>query len=428
MRLGFVDCWFVEILGSHNSYIDDGEAPSDVTKMMADYDIKSSDGEDSNISNLSNSRTSPQTTEKFIPMPTTPNFLRPENGAFPFQPPSTAASMLASGQYPLNIPMFPESYLMTVARNAAAVAAMNSSQSNPLSPLGLNSLKRGQSPSDVIMPEIMNGYLPSPIIPRFGLMPNSVPTTPIMLDNGHHHLNSSSTSAIDLSTPKMSPKAFESDDPQDLSMNSSRSSPKSNVTSKFGNDSANNIYSSRPPFPFASDIKLNPVDYMRSTNRHISEKQRLEVKTSPNLNSHNIMNSSLSVRTQPLFPKSPTPTVHADTNEIDVISVTSDSPTTPPVLSSPVSSTKSPSTQQSKVKEAVESLSRSLKHFDTSVQNSALFGRDPLGLEKFGETSSLVGEDGDTDYDDLDKEVAAASHLVHLVKMSTVTLTWVVRV
>ncbi|XP_012946059.1 uncharacterized protein LOC101858380 [Aplysia californica] len=251
MRLGFVDCWFVEILGSHNCYIDDGEAPNDVSKMAADYENKSSDGEDSNLS--SSQRVSPASDTPGPLISVGQNgtsFLRPDTvggGGLQLPPPPSpsAAMLMTSAHCPLNIPMFPESYLMTVARNAAAAAAMSSSNHHhprdQMSPLSLTGLKRERSPPDVIVPEIMNGYLPPAIIPPFGLLPTaSTPTPPPGLgENGHHpHHRAMSTpplDAMDLSTPKLTQAE---DAPRDLSMHTViKSSPPTSHSTPTGHPS-----------------------------------------------------------------------------------------------------------------------------------------------------------------------------------------------
>lgn len=199
MRLGFVDHWFVEILGSHNCYIEDGETPNDVDSMLADYEMKSSDGEDSSV--CSSQRASPlvdaatalavsQNAACFFP-PNSPHF-------------SSPSVLLPSAHCPLNVPLFPESYLMTVARNAAAAIAMSSgsSQASVQPSLLSLSMKHDRSP-DMIVPETMNGLLHPSVLPHYRLIPPSASSTsPPTGDNGCSP-HTPITDAIDLSTPKI---------------------------------------------------------------------------------------------------------------------------------------------------------------------------------------------------------------------------------
>lgn len=185
MRLGFVDCWFVEILGNHNYYMEDG-TPSDVASMMADYEVKSSDGEDN-----SSVRSSPLVlTDSIVPQ-ISPAAIGNPNGlsltpTFPVSSPSphphANTMMLAPAHCPLNVPVFPESYLMTMARHAAANVGLangfgggNVMKSPAISPYNSLALKRDNCRlGSMVMNDMINGRFPqSPIISPFGLFPPS---------------------------------------------------------------------------------------------------------------------------------------------------------------------------------------------------------------------------------------------------------------
>ncbi|CAG5125894.1 unnamed protein product, partial [Candidula unifasciata] len=212
MRLGFVDHWFVEILGSHNCYIEDGETPNDVDRMLADYETKSSDGEDSSI--CSSQRESPLVDAAAA--------LAANQNVTSFFPPNSShhtspSVLLASAHCPLNVPLFPESYLMTVARNAAAAIAMSNGTSHTRcqpSPLSL-SMKHERSP-DMVVHETMNGLL-HPSVFRM-LPPSTSSTSPPTGDNGCSP-HTPTTDAIDLSTPKIKKE----EGAQDLKRSSSSS-------------------------------------------------------------------------------------------------------------------------------------------------------------------------------------------------------------
>lgn len=229
MRLGFVDHWFVEILGSHNSYIEDGEPPSDVEKMLVDYESKSSDGEDGSLN--SSRRTSPvaDASAVFSAGHNVASFLPPSSS------PSTHSSvLLAPAHCPLNVPLFPESYLMTVARSAAAAVAMtngNSQVNGQPSPLSL-SMKHDRSP-DMIVPEIMNGLLPPSVIPGFGFITSSS-ISPTAGDKGCSP-DTPLTDVIDLSTPRIKKE----DSPRDLSRISELVYKNSSAVSLDGHDKNN---------------------------------------------------------------------------------------------------------------------------------------------------------------------------------------------
>ncbi|KAH9504417.1 tRNA pseudouridine synthase 3 [Bulinus truncatus] len=204
MRLGFVDHWFVEILGSHNCYIDD-DPPNDMEKMLAAYDTKITEGDYGDLS-LSQRASPLADTESMLSVTHT--------GAGFFSSPSTPV-LLTPAHCPLNVPLFPESYMMTIARNAAAAVAMtngNGLARGQPSPLSL-SLKQDRLPSDIVAPEIMNGLLPPSAIPRLGAIPMISSSSPSPGDNGHSP-NTPISGVMDLSTPRIKEESI----PRDLSV------------------------------------------------------------------------------------------------------------------------------------------------------------------------------------------------------------------
>lgn len=132
MRLGFVDHWFVEILGSHNSFKESGDSP--VTTPSRSGKNKATEPTDYSFSG--DSSLSPATSDDIhqrdSPMPEVATLLR-QNGA------SAAAAAAICEQYrssppvlylstasPLNIPVFPEPFSISAQhrpRQAAATAA-----------------------------------------------------------------------------------------------------------------------------------------------------------------------------------------------------------------------------------------------------------------------------------------------------------------
>ncbi|CAL1543678.1 unnamed protein product [Lymnaea stagnalis] len=213
MRLGFVDHWFVEILGSHNCYIDDGDPPNDMDKMLADYEAKFSDSEDSYFSNSQRASPLADATTMLAVSQNGASFLSSNSS-----PPTHSSILLGQAHCPLNVPMFPESYLMTVARNAAvAMTNGNGLARGQPSPLSI-SIKQERSLTDIMLPEIMNGLLPPPsVIPRFGAIPASSSSPPTG-DNGHSP-NTPISDVMDLSTPKIKIE----DSPRDLTVGSATS-------------------------------------------------------------------------------------------------------------------------------------------------------------------------------------------------------------
>ena len=130
MRLGFVDHWFVEILGSHNSFKESGDSP--VTTPSRSGKNKATEPTDYSLSG--DSSLSPSTSDDIhqrdSPMPEVAALLR-QNGA------SAAAAAAICEQYrssppvlylstasPLNIPVFPEPFSISAQhRHRQAVAA-----------------------------------------------------------------------------------------------------------------------------------------------------------------------------------------------------------------------------------------------------------------------------------------------------------------
>ncbi|GFR97712.1 tRNA pseudouridine synthase [Elysia marginata] len=286
MRLGFVDHWFVEIMGSHNCYIvsereaggrgstglDASPPPSDMEKMLADYEMKSSDGEDSDLAGgLSqgppSAGGSPLTvdsvaaaaqagvlnllqsggldTGKFLPAAPTPpssTDMSPVSSAhlMNLPPPSLAPSsfpmLLSPAHCSINVPLFSDSYLEAMARNAAAAVAMSECGVIPPSPASASPLSsplkkdgRVVSPSPALPNGLglvgadaggsyAGGFLPPPpiILPRFGFLP----PLPIAADSKQNLHIPMDEKVMDLSTPKRSKgvdSALDSSLPQDLS-------------------------------------------------------------------------------------------------------------------------------------------------------------------------------------------------------------------
>lgn len=130
MRLGFVDHWFVEILGSHNSFKEGGDSPVATPSRSG----KNKAAEPTDYSLSGDSSLSPATSDDIhqrdSPMPEVAALLR-QNGA------SAAAAAAICEQYrssppvlylstasPLNIPVFPEPFSISAQhRHRQAVAA-----------------------------------------------------------------------------------------------------------------------------------------------------------------------------------------------------------------------------------------------------------------------------------------------------------------
>ncbi|XP_055864792.1 uncharacterized protein LOC106070325 [Biomphalaria glabrata] len=247
MRLGFVDYWFVEILGSHNCYIDD-EPPSDMDKMLAAYESKSSDGDflDMAISQRSS------------PLADAESMLSVSQAAAGFMSysssPTSSAMLLSPAHCPLNVPLFPESYLMTVARNAAAAVAMSNGNRGQPSPS--LSFKQDRSPSNIVVPEIINGLLPPSVIPRFGPIPMISSSSPSPGDNGHSP-NTPISGVMDLSTPKIK----EENTPKDLSVGiASYKSWPNHSTSELTNSMALAVLN-------GTNHETNPASYSNGTKK-----------------------------------------------------------------------------------------------------------------------------------------------------------------
>ena len=285
MRLGFVDHWFVEIMGSHNCYIvSDREAggggavglessppPSDMDKMLADYELKSSDGEDSDpIGGLSQGIPSAESSplmadsmagmtqagvinllqngivdsRKFLPATPTPPPTDMSSSSSLVPPANLPTSSLSSSSFPmllspahcpLGIPLFSDSYLEAMARNAAAAVAMSECRVIPPSPVSVSPLSSPlKKDTGIVTPSaalpnglgligadtggaaITGSFLPPPpmILPRFGFLP------PLPLADGKQNLHiPMEDKVMDLSTPKQSKQAeaVDSGVPQDLS-------------------------------------------------------------------------------------------------------------------------------------------------------------------------------------------------------------------
>ncbi|KAK7476801.1 hypothetical protein BaRGS_00031962 [Batillaria attramentaria] len=151
MRLGFVDHWFVEILGSHNYFKDTGESPVTTPAgtshseqvEAADYSMTSPE-----VSNLSPA-TSDDMQQRGSPVPEVTALLR-QNGA------SAAAAAAICEQFrssppvlylstgsPLNIPVFPEPFSIRAhhqRRHLQAMAAATAASVFPTSQPQLSSL------------------------------------------------------------------------------------------------------------------------------------------------------------------------------------------------------------------------------------------------------------------------------------------------
>ncbi|KAK7093454.1 uncharacterized protein [Littorina saxatilis] len=146
MRLGFVDHWFVEILGSHNSFKDMGESPA-----ATPGGGKSKASEPADYSLSGDSSLSPAMSDDLhhrdSPMPEVAALLR-QNGA------SAAAAAAICEQYrssppvlylssasPLNIPVFPEPFSISAQhrhRQAVAAATAAAAMQPQLSSLDLS--------------------------------------------------------------------------------------------------------------------------------------------------------------------------------------------------------------------------------------------------------------------------------------------------
>lgn len=297
MRLGFVDHWFVEILGSHNCYIEDGDPPNDMDKMLADYENKSSDGEEGSFSPLMRASPLADTNSMMAVSQNSASFVTSSSS-----PPQSM--LLSQAHCPLNVPLFPESYLMTVARNAAAAVAMSNgnglARGQP-SPLSL-SIKHDRSPSDLMIPEIMNGLLPPSIIPRFGVIPSS--SSPPTGDNGHSP-NTPVTDVMDLSTPKIK----EENGPRDLSFCPTTSAPET----KYSTGLSRNGHGSVDKTSFflggkhLSDHLLNKINKNRSHFSNIPDSSEGSSSGSPKCNFNSIP-SSASPKSSLMFPSQKPPT------------------------------------------------------------------------------------------------------------------------
>ncbi|GFO26242.1 tRNA pseudouridine synthase [Plakobranchus ocellatus] len=295
MRLGFVDHWFVEIMGSHNCYImtereargkggglslEASPPPSDVDKMLADYEFKSSDGEDSNLAErqsqdspsvdgsplmmdpLSNPAMAAMSqdgminllqplsldSKKYLPAAHTlpssaslPVTTTPLLGLSGSPLTSSSPSMhISPAHCPLNMPLLSESYLMAMARNAAAAVAMSECGVVPPSPTSASPLLSVPSPpkrnsrvssssSPSSLPSVPNGvglggggafpssFFPPPsmIIPQFTF----IPPLPLAEDVKQNQFSHMDDSVMDLSTPKATKpeEAVDAGLPQDLS-------------------------------------------------------------------------------------------------------------------------------------------------------------------------------------------------------------------
>ena len=300
MRLGFVDHWFVEIMGSHNCYIvseresggggaggiDASPPPNDMDKMLADYEMKSSDGEDSDLNGglsqgLPSAEGSPLMTDSGVSAAQAGVLNLLQSGALdskkfllstPTSPPTSDISSIATSSTPLmnlpssslpsspfpmllspahcpiNVPLFSESYLEAMARNAAAAVAMSECGVIPPSPVSVSPLTSplkkdaGIASPSTALPNGLglvgadqagsfgSGFLHPPpmIIPRFGFLP----PLPLASDSKQNIHIPVDEKVMDLSTPKQSkrPEAIDCSGPQDLSAKKS-----SNINGYCGN-------------------------------------------------------------------------------------------------------------------------------------------------------------------------------------------------
>ena len=130
MRLGFVDHWFVEILGSHNAFKDTGDSPVASSSGGARGNKREPTSQSPSGDSSLSSPTSEDAQQRSSPMPEVAALLR-QNGA------SAAAAAALCEQYrssppvlylstasPLNIPVFPEPFSISAQhRHRQAVAA-----------------------------------------------------------------------------------------------------------------------------------------------------------------------------------------------------------------------------------------------------------------------------------------------------------------
>ncbi|RUS72416.1 hypothetical protein EGW08_019821, partial [Elysia chlorotica] len=162
--------------------------------------------------------------------------------------PSLASSpfpmLLSPAHCPLGIPLFSESYLEAMARNAAAAVAMSECGVIPPSPVSMSPLSSplkkdsgimtpsatlpnglGLVGADSGMPSVAGGFLPPHpmMLPRFGFLP---PLPLPQIDSKQNLHIPMEDNVMDLSTPKPSRHAEPSDSglPQDLSAKKSSGS------------------------------------------------------------------------------------------------------------------------------------------------------------------------------------------------------------